>query len=150
MKALFFLIVTLSSVFVFANETVQIAAGFNIYKCSAFCGTPISKVSPVVIELASSGSDSQVLMGRTELLETRDGINFSAIIQVVKVPSGPDKGYLIQAFLLASKDDKQISFKQNGLVLVENLSKVNRIDWEDKVNDGDVSYVPIISIGPVN
>lgn len=151
MKVTLFLVVSLFSTLLFANETVQIAAAFNIYTCSdGNCLTPISKINPLTIELTSTSSNSQVLLGRTELPEIRNGISFSAVVQVVKIPTGPNKGYLIQTFLSAFKNGEYIVAKQLGSVLIENLSQINRIDWKDKFTDDDIIYAPVISIGPIN
>lgn len=151
MKVTLFLMLSFLSAFVFAKESVHLAAAFNIYTCSdGNCLTPISKVSPLTIELAPTSPDSQVLLGRTELSEIQNGISFSAVVQVVKIPTGPNQGYLVQTFLSAFKNGDYIVAKQLGSVLIENLSQINRIDWKDKFSDDDITYAPVVSIGPIN
>lgn len=151
MKFTVFLTILIFFNFVFANESVQLKAGFNIYRCYGMnCPTPISELNPLTIELEHSGPDSLAMIGNTTLSQTRNGVEFLATIQVIKILSGPHKGYLVQINIAAAKNGSWISTKQVGFVHVESISKINRIDWQDEVRDEDLIYLPSVSIGPID
>ena len=149
MKIIFALLASILCTLASADESVELKAALNIYKCSiSSCITPILNEEPIKIELAPANPTSAVLVGSLDLEKVFDSVSYTATIQIVKIPTGPTQGYLVQIFILAVKDGIAVIEESLGSVLVDNLSQLNRASWKSSFTYGDQKNTAVISIGP--
>lgn len=151
MKIIVILVVSFFSTLAFANELVELNAGLFVYECSqGSCITPVRKGQPISVELTNASPTSEVLIGNFEMKQVVNGFNYSTLIQVVKIPSGPSQGYLVQVFLSTCENETvNCSSGQLGSVLVENLSQLNMVSWKSTTYVDEIpTNVAVITIGP--